>query len=102
MSRSDSNNGSVFDVWELQFNGKGVEDCTGKILKFKFVSVLINFKDVENFSVDIEISFLFSNFVKIFGSVSTSNFFRGEMAKSPGLESLLDSRILFLVGGSLS
>lgn len=73
-------------MWELQFDGKGVVDCTGSILKFKFVSVLVEFENLENFSVDIKIFVLFVGNVKSSSSVSTFNINLGEMVLGPFFE----------------
>ena len=54
--RSDSNDGSVFEMWELGIKGKGVVNTSGGILKLKFTVVLINTEHLDNFSVDIEIT----------------------------------------------
>ena len=89
-------------MWELQFNSKGVVDSTGIILKFKFVSVLVKFENLENFSVDIEIFFLFVSNGKFSSSVSTFDASFGEVVKGPLLEGRLDGSVLFLVSGSLS
>jgi hypothetical protein len=73
-------------VWELQFNSKSVEYSSGIILKFKFVSVLIKFKNLENFSVDIEIFFLFSGNGKFSSSVTSFNAVLSEMVLGPFLK----------------
>lgn len=100
--RSDSNNGSIFDVWEFQFNGKGVESGTGSISKFELVCVLIKLENSKNFSVDIKIFFFFVANVKGSGLVSTFDVVFGEVVLGPFLEGRLDGRVLLLVSGSLS
>lgn len=49
-------------MWELQFNGKGVENFTGAVLKFKFVSIFIDLKNLEDLSIDIKIFVVISSF----------------------------------------
>lgn len=89
-------------MWELQFNGKGVVNCTGTILKFKFVSVLVEFENLEDFSVDIKIFCLFLGNVKSSSSASTFNTDLSEVVCGPFLKGGLDGGVLFLVSGSLS
>lgn len=74
-------------MWELQFNGKSVVNCTGRILKFKFVSVLVEFKNLKDFSIDIKISaLLFVGNAKSSSSWSTFNAVFSEMVLGPFLE----------------
>lgn len=73
-------------MWELQFNGKGVVNCTGTILKFKFVSVLVEFENLEDFSIDIKIFWLFLSGAKSNSSASTFNTGFSEMVLGPFLE----------------
>jgi len=89
-------------MWELQFNGKGVVNSTGGILKFKLVSVFIKLENLKNLSVDIKIFFFFVANGKGFSFISTFDVVLGEMVLGPFLEGRLDSRVLFLVSGSLS
>ena len=84
--RSNSNNRSGSNMWELQFNGKGVVNCTGIILKFKFVSVLVEFENLEDFSVDIKIFILFMGYAKLSSFASTFNAGFSEMVLGPFLE----------------
>ena len=100
--RSDSDNGSIFDVWEFQFNGKGVVNSTGSILKLELVGVLIKLENLKNLSVDIKISFFFMANVKGCSLISTFDVVLGEMVLGPFLEGRLDGRVLLLVSGSLS
>ena len=46
-------------MWELQFDGKGVVNSTGGILKFKLVSVFVKLENLKNLGVDIKIFFFF-------------------------------------------
>jgi hypothetical protein len=72
-------------VWELQFDGKGVESGTGGISELKFVGEFIELEALDDFSVDIEITGLFGSLGKGDGS-STVNIGFGEMSSSPFLE----------------
>jgi len=93
------------DVWEFQFKSKAEVNSTGSILKLEFVSVIIKFKNVDNFSVDIEVLLsimLFVDNIKSFSVSSTINVVLSEMATSPFSEGLLDSLVLFFLGAFLS
>ena len=101
--RSDSDNGSTLDVWEFKLESKGVESGTGCISELELVGVLVKFEDLEDLGVNVEVTRLFVAVVKSGGSTSFSNVVFVEVrVVSPFLEGLLDGRVLFLVGGSLS
>jgi len=89
--RSDSNDGSVFEMWELGVKGKGVVNTSGGILKLKFTVVLINTEHLDNFSVDIEIIiFFFVANVKSFSLISTFNVVIREIGLGPVSEFIED------------
>jgi len=56
LCRSDANNLSGTDVWELKLDSQGVEDFTGGVSKLELVGVFVHLEDGENFSEDIEVS----------------------------------------------
>jgi hypothetical protein len=43
------------EMWELQFKSQGVENFTGGISQFKFISVFIEVKDLNDSGEDINL-----------------------------------------------
>ena len=88
-------------MWELQFQGKGVESLTRLISQFKLVGIVIEFKNLEDLGDNIEVILLLGCFLKISDSVST-NVGALEKVAGPLSEGVEDSSVLSLDGSSLS
>jgi hypothetical protein len=99
--RSDSNNGSLSEVWEFKLEDWGEENITGGISELNFVGVFVELEDLEDLSVDIEITFLLGGLVKGNNSITSSRVFL-EVLVSELSELDEDGGIGSLDGGSLS
>jgi len=71
--RSNSDNGSTFDVWEFKLKSKGVESSTGGISELELVSVLVKFENLEDLGVNVEVALFRVGVFKCAGSASFSN-----------------------------
>lgn len=54
--RSDSDNRSLSNMWELELESKGVESLTGGISELELVSVFIELEDLEDLGDNVEVS----------------------------------------------
>lgn len=54
--RSNLDDGTLSQMWELQFESKGIEGLTGGISELKFVSVLIKFKNLKDLGNDVKVT----------------------------------------------
>lgn len=72
-SRSNSNNGSLSDVWELKFQSKNVESLTRLISDFKLVGVVIKIEYLKNLGDNIKVGGLFSGILQLSDLVILNN-----------------------------
>ena len=98
---SDSNNGSLSQVWELELKSKGVESLTRVVSKLKLVGVVIKLENLEDLGDDVEVSGLLRGLLEVNNSVSTDVIGLEELV-SPLSEGTNDGGVLLLNGGSLS
>ena len=101
-SRSNSNDGSLSDVWELELEGKNVEGLTRLVSDLELVGVVIEVEDLEDLSNNVEVRALLGSLLEWGDLAISENVGGGEESGGPLLESLLDGNILSLESGSLS
>lgn len=99
--RSNSNNGSLSDVWELELKSKSVESFSRLISELKFVGVFVKLENLEDLSNNIEIVGLLAGLLE-FNDSFPSDIGGLEKVVGPLSEGLEDSSVLSLDGGSLS
>lgn len=99
--RSDSNNGSLSQVWELELESEGVEGLSGVVSELELVGVLVELEDLQDLHNHVEVVALVLGSLELNGAIS-ANVGRLEEVVGPLLEGLLDGNILSLEGGSLS
>jgi len=100
-SRSDSNDGSLSDVGELELEGEGVESLSGVISELEFVGVLVELEDLEDLGDDVEVSLLLGSLLELDALVG-SDVGGGEVVVGPLSEGGEDGDVLSLEGGLLS
>ena len=99
--RSDSDNGALSHVRELELEGKSVEGLSGVVSELELVGVLVELEHLQHLGADIEVGPLLGSFLEV-ADVVTSDVGGGEEGGGPLLEGVLDGNILSLEGGSLS
>ena len=96
--RSNSNHSSLSEMWELQCKSQGVENFTGAISQFKFISVFIKLEDLKDLSNNIEVTRSLGGILEC-SDIAVSNHLLSEDSVGPLEEGLEDSFILSLLGG---
>jgi len=101
-SRSDSNDGTLSQVGELELEGKDVPNITRGILNLKFVGVFVHLEDLEDLGDNVEIIMtgfgLLQRLVHILGDDIVTT----EVAAGPLLEVAQDSNFVLLESGVLA
>ena len=102
--RSNLDNGSSLQVWELDLEGKGVESLTREISKLKLVGVVIELENLENLGNDIEVLTFLGGRLQLGDSAVNvvENVGGSEELVGPELESRLDGGVLSLLSVLLS
>ena len=91
-------------MWELNFKSKNVINSSGHVSNFKLVGVVIEFKDLDDFGNNIEISlFLFSIAQFSSQSINLGADISGfESHVSPVFEGGQNAGVLSLLGDSMA
>jgi len=99
---SDLDNGSLFEVGELNPESEGIESGTGGILQLELVGVVIKLEHLEDLGNDIEVTVSRSGLLKSGSLVLVDNSVGTEEGVGPLLEGLDDGNILGLLSGFLT
>ena len=103
-SRSDLNDGSGFQMWELDLESKDVVGSSGHVSEFDLVGVVIELEHLSDLSDDIEVTRFLRGILKADSLLVnlTANINALESHVSPVLEGRHDAAILSLLGSSVA